>query len=50
MFKKYSIKDRTVLFFSLESRDTGLSANVYLNKGVKKLTVLLDCKKSVLNS
>ena len=31
-------------FFFLESRDTGLSANVYLKEMVIKLTVLLGCK------
>ena len=32
------------MFFPLESRDTGLSANVYLKEMVIKLTVLLGCK------
>ena len=44
MLKKLE-KDRKVLgFFLLKSRDTKLSARVYLNKMVIKLKVLLDCK------
>ena len=38
--QKYFKKDIQVIFF-LESGDTGLSANVYLNDMVIKLTELL---------
>ena len=42
--QKYFNQDRHAQFFFLESRDTGLSANVYLNEMVIKLSVLLGCK------
>ena len=44
MCQKYSYKNRTLPFLSLESRDTGLSVHVYLNKMVIKLPVLLGFK------